>query len=209
MTRTGAAAIAHARGEIANPSKDWTGMCLQFVRSCFDVGPVAPSAIAGWKAARLRHELGDLDKIPAGVPVWWATGQFGHVALSIGDGKCISTDILRRGKPDVVAIGTIADRWGARFLGWSEDINGVRITTPPAPGATDEEEELMALEQKTLDQIRDAVLRAPVTANGKTASLLQHLAEGFVDDEAQSVKLAQMDARLSDINGKLDQLLKR
>ena len=38
-------------------------------------------------------------------------GTYGHAYLSLGSGKAASTDILRRGKVDLVPIKLIADRW--------------------------------------------------------------------------------------------------
>ena len=125
--RTGAAAIRYARKEIANPSQNWRQLCLKFTRTCFGVGPRDASAKVGWQRAKLKHPTSRAASIPAGVPVWWKIGTYDHVAISIGGGRCISTDILRSGKPDEVDIDLISRRWGATLLGWSEDINGVDV----------------------------------------------------------------------------------
>jgi uncharacterized protein YgiM (DUF1202 family) len=133
MSATGASAIAWARAEITSTSKSWRNLCLQFTRSAFRVKAKYPSAIVAWSNAKKRHATDNADSIPAGVPVFWSIGQYGHVAISLGGGRCISTDILRRGKPDIVDIDTVTKRWGARLLGWSEDINDVTVYVPPKP----------------------------------------------------------------------------
>ena len=129
--RMGKAAVDFAAGQVGNPSRNWTGICLIFVRNCFNVGPVNPDAHAGYRAAKFKH--GTAGTPPLGVPVWWTGGQHGHVAISTGDGNCFSSDIKRKGKIDKVPISLITRRWGMLYRGWTEDINGVRIWRPGAP----------------------------------------------------------------------------
>lgn len=134
--RTGSTAIAWARNQIKSPSRGYRQLCLQFTRLCYGVAASAPDANAGWRNATKRHAATSGANIPAGVPVWWAVGSYGHVAISTGNGKCVSNDILRSGKVDEVSIDYITKRWGARLLGWSEDINGVTVYTAPKPAPT-------------------------------------------------------------------------
>jgi hypothetical protein len=134
MTRTGNAAVAYGLSH-----DHWaTGMCQQFVRSCFDVGPHYGSAIAAWNGADHKHRVAHGAQVPRAVPVFWSGGSkgFGHVALSIGGGLCRSTDWPSSGRVGTVAIDTITANWHEHFLGWTEDINTVRIWSPgiaPAP----------------------------------------------------------------------------
>ena len=72
-----------------------------------------------------------------------------------------------------------------------------------------EEDELMALSKETLNQIATAVLTVPVTANGKKAALVQHMAEGFVDDDAQSKKLAEMDQKIAALAQQVAKIAKK
>ena len=126
-TRIGNAAINWARGQIENPNQNYKGLCLAFTRLCYGVSAKFPDANKGWAGAKRKHITANSASIPAGVPVWWAIGKHGHVAISVGNGRCISTDILRTGKPDEVAIDTISKKWGASLRGWSEDINGATV----------------------------------------------------------------------------------
>jgi hypothetical protein len=100
-----------------------------FVRVCWDVPPKYGSASLAWANAKFRHTTGTP---PAGAPIFWTGGGqgFGHVALSTGNGSCWSTDILRDGWPDHVTIDLIDRAWGnLTRVGWSEDINDVRVIT--------------------------------------------------------------------------------
>lgn len=130
--RSATEAIAWAKRQITNPSKLYPSLCLQFTRLCFNVGPKHPDAEEAWNKAQWKHQTTNAKSIPAGVPVFWRTrSPYDHVALSIGGGKCISTDIKRRGKVDIVDIDTITKAWGGPLLGWTEDVNGVRVFFPP------------------------------------------------------------------------------
>lgn len=130
--RSAAAAIAWGKAEIKRPSRNWNALCLMFVRKCFNVNAKYPDARSAWANAKKKHKTSNPNSIPSGVPVFFdTTSKWDHVALSIGDGKCISTDALRKGKPDIISIASIARNWGP-LLGWSEDLNGVTVYTAPA-----------------------------------------------------------------------------
>lgn len=135
MPRTPEQAIQRARflSRVFTPPYP-LGMCKKFVRETYDVASDGtPDAIGAWNRAKHRHAQTDPMRIPRGVPVFWRGGRHGHVALSAGDGFCWSTDIERRGYPDRVDIRLIAQQWGMELLGWTEDIDGVRVFTPPPP----------------------------------------------------------------------------
>jgi hypothetical protein len=124
--RTGHEALAWARNQHYHPSRNWHRLCQAFVRSCFDAPSYYGSAIASWYGADHRHTSWPP---PPAVPVWWAGGQYGHVAISAGDGYCWSTDIFRSGQVDKCLISTISRSWGRRYIGWGEDINERRVYT--------------------------------------------------------------------------------
>lgn len=131
--RTGPDAIEHGRRQIDAPTRSWDRLCLMFVRTCFGVAARHPDAITAWEHAEHKTGRTPVEEIPAGVPVWWRGGTWGHVALSVGDGYCLSNDILRRGDIDLVRIDLITERWGFAFLGWSTDINGRIVYEAPRP----------------------------------------------------------------------------
>lgn len=199
--RKPAAAIRWGREQIANPAKDYTALCLQFVRMCFGLGAVYPDADGAWDNAKRKHPTTTSTTIPRGVPVFWRVGQYGHVALSLGGGLCLSTDIKRRGRVDIVRIDTVTQQWGARLLGWTEDLNGVTVwqdkpKAPPAPPAPK----------------RTNVTRARAQLN--VARRAVALAESYLGDVPEERTVARNVARSLDeldaaIAGRLERLPKR
>lgn len=108
------------------------GICLWYVQHWFGTSHRYPSAIAQWSAAKRRH-AGDRNP-PAGVPVYWSGGQYGHVALSLGGGRVRSTDWPSRGRVGECTIDELSRAWGKTYLGWSEDLADVVVwTAPPKP----------------------------------------------------------------------------
>ena len=135
-SRTGSQAIAWAKTQTTRPSRSWHNLCLMFVRSCYGVAAREPNAKKAWETAKHRHATTNAAAIPAGVPVFWRTGTVNwHIAISIGGGRCYSTDIGGKGKVGLIGITDLSRRWGATLLGWTEDLNGVRVYSPPAKSA--------------------------------------------------------------------------
>ena len=106
--------------------------------------------------------------------------------------------------------------WGVAKIGASSGIKpstggstNKPSTTNPKPNNKSEEDELMALSKDTLKQITDATLGVHVTANGKSAPLVQHMAEAFVADKAQSAKLAELDGKISALSKQLAAIAKK
>ena len=103
--------------------------------------------------------------------------------------------------------------WGVAKIGASSSVKPSTGGSTNKPSTTNpnqsEEDELMALSKETLNQIATAVLTVPVTANGKKAALVQHMAEGFVDDDAQSKKLAEMDQKIAALAQQVAKIAKK
>ena len=130
--RTASQALAYAKAQKQKPTRDWHALCLMFTRKCFGVAVKYPNAKQGWLGAKKKHPTTVMDKIPAGVPIWWETSTKNwHVAISAGNGMCYSTDVGGRGKVGYISIYALTRSWRIKFLGWSEDINGVTVYTPP------------------------------------------------------------------------------
>lgn len=139
--RKGLAAIRWGRSRVGistapTSTGTWYRWCKVFVRMCFNVpSDGTPDAGKAWDRAKYKHHEIDPSRIPAGVPVFWELPSVAdHVALSTGGGKCLSSDIRRRGRIDEVPIELITRSWGGRLLGWTEDIDGVRVYVPPKGG---------------------------------------------------------------------------
>lgn len=120
--------------------KGFGGYCLSFVRQCWlKNGKVIPAvhrtAYLAWLGVKAsnRHERDYT--APAGVPVFFAPkkkGQAGHVAFSVGNGKCITTNSVTN-TIYTTTIKDIESSWGQKYLGWTEAINGHRVYSPPKP----------------------------------------------------------------------------
>jgi hypothetical protein len=134
--RNNAVRVARQRSKSPTPTSE-RGFCLREVRECYNVGPAADTAALGWKATKLRGH----GRPPRGAVAWWVGGTptekhpegAGHVAICTGWGPSelgdvFSTDIKRGGWFDRVAIEAIHAEWPKlRYVGWSKDINGVRV----------------------------------------------------------------------------------
>lgn len=110
--------------------RSWpVGYCLKYVRSAHGVPAVYSSAIVAWANADLKHR-GDRTP-PKGVPCFYEGGRFGHVVESAGDGMVWSTDVLTRGRVDLVPLAAIEAEWHYTYLGWAADLNRHRVWKRP------------------------------------------------------------------------------
>jgi hypothetical protein len=103
--------------------------CLAYVRTAFNVGPKYGSAIQAWNGARHRH--GPESPPPPAVPIYFEGGLYGHIGTSAGGWDCWSTDQPSAGSVAKVNIHDLARNWGKTYVGWSEDLNGERVWSPP------------------------------------------------------------------------------
>jgi hypothetical protein len=100
------------------------GLCLQLTRTVFGVGARYGSAVAAWKHATRRHTTAP----PAGavVPVFFRTpSPFRHVAVVLGNGKVVSTNGAAISLWS--SVEHVADVFRGPYLGWTEDLNDVRV----------------------------------------------------------------------------------
>lgn len=138
MRRAHPLSEAARRSRAPHPTSE-VGYCLREVRELLNAPAAADDAIGAWEAARYKHPTSDLASIPAAAPIFWSGGSSGHGHIAVAaryrlrdrllrrPRKCWSTDIRRPGYFDLVPIDEIHDRWGLTFLGWTEDLNGVRV----------------------------------------------------------------------------------
>jgi Lysozyme like domain len=132
-----AGAVQWAIGQVDNPDKDYTRLCDHFVARAYGLAHSGyATAYDHWKAIPSKYKHSD-GNAPAGALVFWftGTGRAGHVALSLGGGRVASNDILRRGRIDIVSIGTITQKWGAKYLGWTPPYFGGRVMASVIGGA--------------------------------------------------------------------------
>lgn len=113
------------------------GTCQKWTREIFG----APSAgdrdrdgdadaVDGWKSEPEKYRHYNDFNPPPGVPVAFDGGSrgYGHRAVSLGNGKIRSTDMLNgrysAGRVGTTTIREIEKAMGVRYIGWSESITG-------------------------------------------------------------------------------------
>jgi hypothetical protein len=128
MARTVIAALAWAMAQLTG----YNGLCLQFVRTAFGIPAKYPSAIAAWNGAAHKHKTTSTSGIPVGVPIFFSGGKYGHVAIYAGNGLMRTTN-SSVGHPVTQSVAQWTRAGYYTLLGWTEDLNGVRVYTPPPP----------------------------------------------------------------------------
>lgn len=120
-------ALAWAHNQIGIPG--WSGMCLSFVRTAYNLPGVYASATDAWNGAQYKHRTNDWHDIPIGAPVFGeGSNPDGHVALNDGDGYMVTTNTAT-GYPVRQSYATWKG-YGYTPLGWTEDLNGYYVCKP-------------------------------------------------------------------------------
>lgn len=164
--RTALGAIRWAWGEVKSDADDYEGLCLRFVRLAFNVDALYPDAITAWAEADRKWRTDAAGEVKRGHAVFWRGGDHGHVALAVGRGLCISTDVRTPGQANLVRIAAIREAWGYELLGYTADVNGVvapRIVAPRPRVSTRE---------WRIRRLRQAVSTARKNGNDKAAAKL-------------------------------------
>lgn len=154
--------IVNARRQSRNGPSLPGAMCLSNVEAAYGVPHWYASAALAWKGASKKHSVRNYKDIPTGVPCYWSGGSegYGHIAISHrrGSSKVWSTDIKRWGFFDLVDIREIEKQWGLKFEGWSAELAGVTIYTPPLkPTRVSKAMDSVHL---ALDYLSDAILKS-------------------------------------------------
>lgn len=113
-------------GKYAEP-----GMCLKESRVVAGIPSKYPSAISAWNNAKFRR-VGVKPPAGAVVPVFFNTpSPYEHVAWALGDGRVVTINGSRWSVYS--SIETMCKVWKISYIGYTEDLNGVRVYTPPKP----------------------------------------------------------------------------
>ncbi len=129
-TRTPEQALAWTQQRGAIPGG--AGWCKRETRTAYNVpSDGSNDATEAWSRTKRRHSTATVP--PRGAIVWWTGGRngHGHVAISQGGGFIRSTDLPISGRWGTAKLSDPERLWGLRYVGWSEDIEGVRVFTPP------------------------------------------------------------------------------
>lgn len=145
---TVAQALAHCARQSAHGPRFGVNECKIQCRTAYQV-PSDGSATAAiaWSRTKFKHPIPDNSAdIPDGALLWWTGGTptkshpagAGHVTVKTPGVQCWSTDFKRSGFFDLVDVLAISRKWTKlKLVGWSEDIDGVRVlhanVPPPKP----------------------------------------------------------------------------
>lgn len=156
------------------------GWCLQYVREAFGIEKgVYPTASSGWDNAEHKHT--DKEFPDAWVPLWFSMEGVpaGHVVLRSPSGKVWSTtnagQYTPRIHPSLDDLMAVYERAGLSltYLGWSEDIESIRIW---------ENEEMDAELKRKIEAIYDAIF------NGGTSMPDGKPLKDLIQDNFSTVK---------------------
>lgn len=112
-------AVTAAISKAKSTTKWAIGMCDNFVANMYGFSASGyNTATDNWKAtpSSLKHP-GDMNA-PAGALMYWSGGD-GHVAISLGNGSIVSTDISGNGTVSTVPASAITQKWGKAYVGWA------------------------------------------------------------------------------------------
>lgn len=128
--------------QLVQPNLNQTGViggCLAYAREMFGAPGGVTYAWEAWENAKYKYEASDLPT-DAAVLMWYSYTvdgkNEGHVTVNV-PGKGIYSSPYAKDTSHAV-VGSIADVeriYGVTYVGWSEDINGVRVAEPVAPPA--------------------------------------------------------------------------
>lgn len=119
--RTIQQAMEWAQGMNGKPAPGGPHHCQELIRTAYGLPAWAPSALDAWK--RIPHDQlhpGDnIYAVPAGAMAYYSFEPYGHVVLSLGGGKCLTTDYCKPGQACIAPI--TLPHWAGEmhWLGWS------------------------------------------------------------------------------------------
>lgn len=162
-------------------TQDGAGWCLRYAQSFFGAPVRYNSAWEAWQHTRYRHGPGDpLPPVP--VLLWfehWGSygsppsyGNWGHVAIHCPGDAIYSSPGVGYGYERFANIQQVEARFNAKYVGWSEDINGLRVAEIQS---WEEEEDMTPEQSRKLDAIYDALFTTKPTSRGTRGGVLTTL----------------------------------
>jgi len=125
--------------------RDWLGWCMNYVRTAFGVARKIPSAWGSWVASSTQHADRNFPKNVyfAAYFSYYAnldgTGvkNWGHVVICLvhddGSMEIWSAPISHKPFADKwSSIEEVERKYGVKFAGWTEDVNGTLVIRPAA-----------------------------------------------------------------------------
>lgn len=119
-------------------TRNAVGMCDKWVASYYGYSSSGyATAITHWNSIPASEKHPGDTNAPAGALVFWSGGSTGagHVALSLGGGKIVSTDYPRSGITSTTTIDAISNGWGEHYQGWSKPVFQGQVSQASFPSS--------------------------------------------------------------------------
>jgi hypothetical protein len=109
---------------------DAVGRCAEYTHESFGGLPLwhAPDANAVVTKAKQAGVLHTDEHPPRGAIVLYTSRTHGHMCLSLGGGRIISTDYPRARDTGEAVLSMPRTKWGHRYAGWLDTYAGVRFS---------------------------------------------------------------------------------
>jgi hypothetical protein len=135
---------------------DGTGWCLRFTQKVWGAPARYNSAWDAWEATQLKHSTDENIPTDVGVVVWFSHygtygdpayyANWGHVVSWIPGRGYLSSPTSGVGQKWLGSIEEVERAYNSKYVGWSEDINGLRVAKideNPKPKTRKEEPKMM------------------------------------------------------------------
>lgn len=104
------------------------GFCLRTVRLAWGIRAKYPSAITAWQNTPNKNKFKDAESAPIGALHFWQGGRFGHVAMQSHKPVYVwTTDLPEKDLIGLAHYSIVNDKWGYKYLGWTNKLNGVDL----------------------------------------------------------------------------------
>lgn len=147
-----------------NPDvQDYAGMCLQFAQTVFGAPAKYDSAWEAWNATQFKHDISENVPNDISTLIWfehWGSygdeghevyGNWGHVVTFVSGRGYLSSPAGKLGTYGQSWFATISEverAFNSKYVGWSEDINGLRVAeyaATPSPQPSIFKDEFMKI----------------------------------------------------------------
>ena len=185
-----------------NPStQDGAGWCLRFTQTVWGAPVRYNSAWDAWNATTLKHDITEDIPNDVGVVVWFSHygsygsppyyANWGHVVSWIPGRGYLSSPRNGYGQDWSTSIGEVEAKFNCRYVGWTEDINGLRVAEITQPKPPEPEKPKMTPEQASqLSDIYSAIFKKEKLTTYNLPGGLLRMAEL---DYNNGVKVGSMD----------------
>ena len=116
------------------------GWCLRWVREMFGIPPKFRYAFQNWGAMPAKYRHVTSNPPPRGSVAYYRSpntnGMPGHIAIGLGGGKILTTDLPTGGRVGVVHYMDPVRRWGHQYVGYGWWINGKVIAARTVDAST-------------------------------------------------------------------------